>query len=257
MNLDDLASVLARGFRSMEVVDPPPELLPGNMKAAESLQDATVARIGTIAAWKLGATIASVRANLGLPHAFFGAIPDDHVVSSPAFIPADQVRALGIEPEIAYRLARDLKPGAEPLSDEVVRAAIGSVHPSIEIPSTRFAELGCHGGFALAGDNGATGWLVVGKPFAPKDEAGLLDQRVTVSADREILGEGSARAIEKGPFGALVEHVHRAHSRGYTLSAGQYIATGSCAGYVKVPPNEEVLAEFGAAGSVSLTFTRP
>ena len=151
----------------------------------------------------------------------------------------------------------DLPVGAGPVTREMVRSAVSSVHASLEIPATRFEKLGGFGGFALVGDNGATGWLVVGEPVVQWNEADLMNIPVTFSVDGVELGRGTPAVVEGGPFSALVEHVHRAHRRGYALRAGQYIATGSCTGYLSVPLGKVASGSFGPLGSVTLVFEQP
>lgn len=249
-----LASALVDAFRSGAVVHPIAGELPLDMPSAERLQDAVVAQLGTVGAWKLGATVPDVRKKLGLPHTFFGAIPSERVCMSPAHIPADHLRHFGVETEVAFRLGIDLPVGPKPVTRETVRSAVSSVHASLEIPATRFDELGGFGGYALVGDNGATGWLVVGAPVEEWNEADLLAVAVSLDVDGIALAHGTPAVVEGGPFGALVEHVHRAHRRGYALRAGQYIATGSCTGYLTVPFDKVVRGCFGPLGSVTLVF---
>ena len=249
-----LASALVDAFRSGRIVRPTAEELPCDMPAAERLQDAILAEMGPVAAWKLGATVSEVRSKLGLDHAFFGALPPERLCVSPARIPADQLRMFGVETEVSFKLGRNLPVASTPITEDAIESAIASVHASIEIPATRFEQLGGHGGYALVGDNGATGWLVVGDAIKGWREMDLANLAVLLEIDGVEVARGTPAVIDGGPFGSLVEHVHRAHRRGYPLSAGQYIATGSCTGYITAPVGKTVRARFGGSASVTLVF---
>ncbi len=242
------------------VTELPDALRLDSLEDAERVQDHLLQRLGLgIGAWKLGATNRPARELLKLDRQFMGAVPVGQVVSSPARIPAAALRHTVIEGEISFRFGRDLPPRPGGYGADEVREAVATVHPSFEIPATRFPGLGHFGGCALVADNGAAGWLVVGdgvplRTAADWEALDLDDCAVRVTVDGETVATGSGAAILGTPFGTLVEHVRQASERGIALRAGQYVATGNCAGLSALTPGCTVVAGFAGLGEVVLTL---
>ncbi|GAV36068.1 2-oxopent-4-enoate hydratase [Roseomonas mucosa] len=248
-----LAAKLIAAVRDRAVLAPQPAEIPASLAEAEAVQDAVVAgTIRKIGAWKLGATVKSVREGFGLERGFFGVLPAERVLPSGAEPPASDLPQAGVESEIAFRFGRDLDPRGAPWSAEEVRAAITGVHPAIEVPQTRFAALGQFGAFGLIADNGASGLGIVGEGVADWTPEELLDLRVSVSFDGAEAASGTGALVEGGPFGATVAFVALANARGYTIQTGQYVLTGSCTGCLQPPRPGLVRASFGRFGAVEM-----
>lgn len=251
----ELALKIAAVFDGLDVIIPSQDELPLNIDDAERIEDEIVSRLGEVGAYKLGATIAAVRATLGLPRQFFGPTPSNRVFEDGADIPANIARQRGVESEYAFRLARDLTEADARLDEAGLVAAIASVHAAIEVPGSRFSGLGAHGGFALVADAGAVGSLVVGGGQPLGDPARLNDAPVILEIEGQEPVQGGGAIIDGGPLGPLLAFVRGALARGYPLRAGHVIVTGSCTGYVEVPAGKRVTARFPAIGaSASLRF---
>ncbi len=250
-----LLDQLKAAFYSKDIVIPNPDHLPPDQDAAEAMRDALLPVLGEIGAFKLGATIAAVRANLGLGRQFFAAIPNTRIFADGEAVPVDAARQTGVESEYAFVFGRDLTLVDAALSADELLALVVSVHPAIEIPGSRFAVLAGHGGPALVADAGATGALVVGAGQAFKDFAALTDApvRLEIEGEEPVLGGGAV--IDGGPAGPLLAFVKTALARGYQIRAGQPIVTGSCTGYVVVPRGKQITAHFPALNSeISTSF---
>ncbi|MFT8243813.1 2-keto-4-pentenoate hydratase [Roseomonas sp. BN140053] len=251
--MTSLAEKLAAAFAARGVLEPEASEIPTDLAAAEAVQDAVVARtVAEIGAWKLGATVRSVREGFGLPRGFFGVLPASRVLQGPAAPAAADLPQFGLESEIAFRFGRDLGPAGAPWSAEDVRAAILSVHPSIEVPQTRYPALGQFGGLGLIADNGATGLAILGEGTADWTPEELIELPVQLEFDGREVAAGTGELIEGGPFGATVAFVALANARGYTVKAGQYVLTGSCTGYLPGPRPGVAVARFGRFGQVEM-----
>lgn len=251
-----LASRVAAAFGGLDVVTPVADELPSNIDEAERIEDDIIARLGPIGAYKLGATIAQVRATLGLPRQFFGPTPLSRIFPDGADIPAPVARQRGVESEYAFRLARDLTEADIALDAAGLAAAIATVHAAIEVPGSRFSGLGAHGGFALVADAGAVGSLVIGEGQPLGDPARLNEAPVVLEIEGQEPVRGGGAIIDGGPFGPLLPFVRSALARGYALKAGMVIVSGSCTGYVEVPVGRRATAHFPALGtSASLRFS--
>lgn len=251
-----LAATLARAFRSGECVSPATEELPADMESAERIQDAMIAEIGPVAAWKLGAAAKSGRVQMGLPRMFIGALPTDRVYRTGATVPGQWTQSVGVECEYAYRFSRNMPARGGRGTAEEVRAAIGGIHAAFEIPATRFSGIGVHGGFAQVADNGAAGWIVIGEECVADRWEAMLDAPVRLAVAGQLHAEGSAAEIDGTPFDVIVNFVQMAHDRGYDIRAGQFVVTGSCTGYTYVPLDAPIAAEFSLGGTVEAVFCR-
>lgn len=234
---------------------------PASLSEAEVLQDALLKQLGwsEAASWKLvGTTHAGVKA-LGLGGFFSGFNPADHLMTSPATLSRTVLRQAVAEGEIAFRFAHDLPRRATAYTEAEVLAAIGSVHPAIEMPQSRFERLGCEGGFALAADNGAAGWSIVG----PGTDIASVDLGGAFAVDLKINGEtaarGDASVLAEPVLALLTDHVNRLGARGWDTKAGEYVLTGSLNtphefSAVLKEGGAEIVADFGALGEARLTI---
>lgn len=236
---------------------------PASLAEAEVLQDALLRELGwsAAAAWKLvGTTHAGIKA-LGLGGFFSGFNPTGRLLTAPARLPRRALRQAIAEGELAFRFARDLPPRATDYSEDEVLAAIGSAHPAIEIPQSRFERLGSEGGFALAADNGAAGWSIVG----PGTDVAGLDLKgafaVELKIDGETVARGDASTLARTPLALVADHVNRIGRRGWGTKAGEFVLTGSLN-----PPHDfagalgmaetTIVADFGPFGAATLTIER-
>jgi len=250
-----LATRLADAYRAGTTVVLAAGDVPESLDAAEAIQDAWMASLGTSHAYKLGATIPAVREALNLPRSFYAPVPDDRLFRDGAAVPMAIARQTGVECEYAFRLARDLLPGPDALGEDEIAAAFDAILPAIEIPGTRYGRLAEYGGAALVADAGALGALVVGEPVTGLDPRALGAAPVRLSVDGTTVAEGSGAVMDGGAFGPIHAFVNRARARGRTLRAGEVVVTGSCTGYEVVARGPTIAAHFEALGrSVSLRF---
>ena len=234
---------------------------PTTLAEAETLQDALLRELGwpAAAAWKLvGTTHAGIKA-LGLGGFFSGFNPPDRLLTTPARLSRRALRQAIAEGELAFRFAMDLPPRSTGYSQDEVLAAIGSAHPAIEIPQSRFQRLGSEGGFALAADNGAAGWSIVGPgtEVAGLDLAGAFEVELKING--ETVARGDAYVLAKPPLALVTDHVNRIGRRGWGTKAGEFVLTGSLN-----PPHDfasalgegepTIVADFGAFGDARLTI---
>jgi 2-keto-4-pentenoate hydratase len=256
MQHSHLSGQLSRAFRNLETIALSEDLRPNDLISAEAIEDNVIARLGRIAAWKLGATNQAARTAASLARFFIGALPTDRVLPSGCTVTGPWIEEVGVECEYAFRFDRALKPGTINVDAESVAAAIGGVHAAFEIPDCRFsAGLGNLGGFATVADNGAAGWLIVGEQCAVGELEYIRDAIVRFSAGGKVLAEGvAAERIERFPYDLLTDFVKLAQSRGFAIEAGQYVVMGSCTGYVKIPLGVTAKGDFGGMGAVEAVF---
>ncbi len=129
----------------------PAQLHPKSLTEAIAVQMATMAVLGPIGGWKVGASNATAEPSAS-------PLPLSGIQQSPAQF---TVRTRMAECEIGFRFARALAPRAAPYGEAEILAAIGSCHATIEAVDPRFtdpfkldqltilADCGMHGGLAI------------------------------------------------------------------------------------------------------------
>ena len=224
---------------SLPVDDTPP---PGR-DIAFAIQDRVTAALGPVGGWKVGADNAAATPTAA-------PLPASLVVRSGTRFPAGSFKGLGLEAEIAFRLATDLPARERPYSREEIVAAIESVKPVIEIVDSRWAGWPRVDKSWQLADHQSNGALVygVGKPDWHGIDFAIQPAKLTVN-DR-IVAEtlGCERAGDL--FRLVTWLANHATARTGGLKAGQIITTGSCTGLSFANPGARIRASFPGIGEV-------
>lgn len=216
--------------------------------AAYAVQDQTVAALGPVRAWKVGAR--STDSEPGC-----APLPAAGVVPTGAQLQGPQWQRRGIEVELAVRLGRDLDE-----DDEVDRArlaaAIDAGLPVIEVVETRLADWQASDPLDQLADLQSHGALVVGAPvpWRTASPVDLRTLRVTLAFDGQPVADarGGHSVGDVLPLlGWLAGHARR---RGRPLQAGDIVTTGSCTGLLFAWENAHVQAVLDGVGPVELRF---
>ncbi|MGJ0509306.1 MAG: 2-keto-4-pentenoate hydratase [Methylocystis sp.] len=207
--------------------------------------------------WKIAATSAVGQAHIQVSGPLAGRLLSGQVLENGAEAPFAGNRMRVAEPEFAFRMARDLPPRDTAYTQEEVLAAVASLHPSLEMPDSRFEHFAGAGEAQLIADNACTRHFIFG-PAAP-DLWRDLDLRghavqghVRTAAGRRWSRDGRGDAVLGDPRFALTWLVNRLSSLGVTLAAGQAVTTGTCMPPLEIEAGDAVVADFGALGQVSL-----
>ncbi len=218
---------------------------PGSAPLTEAegylVQDGLVAalegELGPRAGYKIGCTTPVMQAYLGIDHPCAGAVLARTIHAAPATVSCGG-RRLGVECELAVRLARDLpsRPGREQAA-----SAVGEVCAAIELVEDRYADFRALDLPALVADNFFAAGCVLGPPVA----AGAAGNLAAVSAELSIggtpAGAGTGAAILGHPLEALAWLAGFAASRGRPLAAGEVVLLGSLVETRWVAPGDQVV----------------
>lgn len=212
---------------------------------AYEIQDAVTLQLGEeIGGWKVG--VAS-----GATAAFCAPIFDRMIRRSPASYKAGELRLIGIEAEIAFRLGRDLPPRASDYDrGEVLVGA--TLHPAIEVVDSRYGDFRSLDRPLILADNFSNGGLVYGAAVPGWEALDLSDTRISVTEDGEPFADSRGGAA-RDPIGALVEFVNLMSKRGGG-KAGTIVTTGSWTGMVFTKCGAHIAADFGPLGRVEVLF---
>jgi 2-oxo-3-hexenedioate decarboxylase len=188
---------------------------------------------------KLGFTSRAKMAQMGVSDIIVGQLTD--AMRIPDGGEADLTRFIHprIEPEIAFRLGRDLGP-SDPGAD--IEAAVDAVAPALEIIDSRYREFR----FSLpdvVADNTSAAAFVVG-PWQPVGSS-LANRAVRLTIDGEPAEIGSTAAILGHPTRALHALLAMADRYDFPLRAGDVVLAGAATAAV---PFTAALAEARVAG---------
>jgi 2-keto-4-pentenoate hydratase len=181
-------------------------------------------------------------------------IPPERLLRSPASVVGAKMRIIGVEAEVAFRMAKDLPPRSRPYSERSMAAAVGEVLVAIELCDTRLADWKGSSGLWKLADFQNNSALVVGSGTRAWQEIDFLQQECEFR-----IGERVARARGAHSFGNpfrllpwLAAHCAR---RGLGLRAGDVITTGAWTGLEIARPGDEVSASFPGIGSAIVRVT--
>jgi 2-keto-4-pentenoate hydratase len=176
-----------------------------------------------------------------------------------AAIPAAISPARLIEPEIMFRVDRDLPPrSARYAVDEIADAVTAIV--GFEIIGSRFQrDASAPGSGSLYGalsDHLANGCIVVGDPVPTWRDVAFEDVRLRMfEGDRELVSITGCHPFDD-PFFPVVVGLNRLRRR-QGARAGDVIVTNSSTSFFPVDAGSVVRAEYEGVGAVTATFEAP
>jgi 2-keto-4-pentenoate hydratase len=226
----------------------------GGYRIQDALHELLAADFGTLVGYKIGCTSAVMQDYLGIPHPCGGGVFARGVHQSGASLPATGFVRVGVECEIAVRLAHDLKPSQAPFTADAVAQAIEAYLPAIEIVDDRYADWQTIGAPTLVADDFFAAGCVLGAPVARSAAPDLLDVvgRAVINGIEE--GRGTGADVLGHPHLALAWLANHLAAGGKTLRAGQIVLTGSLVKTVWLKPGDHVAIDLSGLGEVRVSF---
>ena len=207
-----------------------------------------------IGGWKVGATALPVQDLFKVTQPFYGPIFAPTIRQSPAQPAASDYFHLTIESEFVFKLGRDLPARVGGYDRSEIETAFDTVLPGLEIVGGRFVGLTTAGAPSVIADCAGNEGLVIGQPQSGWREADLIAQRVRLEVNGRIVGDGSGADVLGSPLRVLEFLIADMSRRGISLTAGQYVSTGTCTGLITIAPGERAVADFGRLGRVEVCF---
>jgi 2-oxo-3-hexenedioate decarboxylase/2-keto-4-pentenoate hydratase len=223
------------------------------------IQDAVhgllAAEFGALAGYKIGCTSAVMQQYLAIPHPCGGGVFATGVHDSGAVLSSSDFIRVGVECEIAARLARDLLPTEEPFTAEWVAESIEAYLPAIEIVDDRYSDWQTMGAPILVADDFFAAGCVLGKPVARTAAPDLLQLIGRALINGVEVGRGTGADVLGHPHNALAWLANHLAVEGRGLRAGQIVLTGSLVKTVWLKAGDKVAMELQGLGTVSVSFT--
>jgi 2-keto-4-pentenoate hydratase len=203
--------------------------------------------------WKIAATSAAGQAHINVDGPLAGRLLRERAFASGVELPLGANHMRVAEPEFAFRMARDLPPRTHAYSIAEVADAIGALHPAIEIPDSRYDDFTAVGAPQLIADNACAHLFVLGDPApAAWRDMDLAAHRVSGVVRGKVEREGRGANVLAGPLDALTWLANELSRLGLTLKASEVVTTGTCTIPLPIAQGDEVQADFGALGSVTV-----
>ena len=227
------------------IAELPADCRPQSDADAYQIQDAVARELGEpIGGWKVGVASPTTAA-------FCAPIFARSIRPSPASYNAAELRLVGIEGEIAFRLGRDLPPRDIPYNATEVTAD-ATLHPAIEVVDSRYSDFQSLGRATILADNFSNGGLVWGGAVPGWEKLDLSRTKMQITADGDPFAD-SSMGVARDPVAALVEFVNLMRTRG-GAKAGTFVTTGSWTGMVFTRHGTKISADFGVLGRVDISF---
>jgi 2-keto-4-pentenoate hydratase len=209
---------------------------------------------GQLFGWKIAATSEAGQKHINVAGPLAGRIMRDTVIADggTASMKGNAMR-VG-EPEFCFRMGRDLAPRPAPYGIDEVLAAVGTLHPAIEIPDSRFTDFASAGEAQLIADNACAHLFVLGAATSANWRAmDLVEERpqITLRGERYL---GHGKNVLGDPRVALAWLANELRELGITLRAGEVVTTGTCHPPLPIQAGDHFAVDFGVLGKVSVRF---
>ncbi len=204
--------------------------------------------------WKIAATSEAGQKHINVAGPMAGRILSETIIpdGGTASMAGNEMRVA--EPEFAFRMRADLPPRPSAYTVDDVLAAVDTLHPAIEIPDSRFADVVNAGEAQIIADNACAHLFVLGAPASADWRAlDLVEERPIIALrGKQYVGHG--RNVLGDPRVALAWLANELRQLDLTLRAGEVVTTGTCHPPLPVQSGDRVEADFGVLGKVSVGF---
>jgi len=256
--IDAAAEQIAMARLSLTRLSPPlPDAAPGDLAQAYAVRDAVHRRLaetrfGARIGWKIGCTTPVMQEYLAIPHPCAAGLFAGTTHHGDVVLRHDDHVAVGVECEIAVRLASDLPRG--PFTAQSVRPAVGAVMAAIEIVDDRYVDWRRIGTPMLVADDFFAAGAVLGSEHDPASLPDLATLGGRVLIDGAPAGTGSGADVLGHPYAALAWLAEHALACGKPLQAGETVLLGSLVRTQWVDVGANVRIEIDALGAVEARF---
>ncbi|MEL7464130.1 MAG: hypothetical protein AAFN79_08695 [Pseudomonadota bacterium] len=180
---------------------------------------------GALGGRKIALASAVLQELCGVDQPIAGGIFAAEIFESGTALRLADYHGLGLEFELAVRLAEDLTPGDGPFDAAGVRAKTASIHPAYEMIIDRNADYSNLNALTMAADNAWSGGVVLGPAIAGWREMDVEGLPVALHWNDEP--PATAHVGDADPFGSLAWVANVLTEVGQSLKAGEVVITGS------------------------------
>lgn len=196
---------------------------------------------------KIGLTSFAVMEQLGVDQPDYGILFDTMEVKK-GVLPYAELMQPKAEAEIAFVMAEDLE-GDINISDLI--DAIDYATVSIEIVGSRVADWNIRITDTIA-DNASASHFILGESKVQLDELDLVDCKMTLVKNGEVVSQGSGKACMDNPLNAALWLAKKMAEQGSPILKGDILLSGALGPMVPIEQGDEFEASIEGLGSVKL-----
>jgi 2-oxo-3-hexenedioate decarboxylase len=190
---------------------------------------------------KMGLTSEAKRQQMNLDSPLYGVLTDVMQIKNGGFFPLKGKIHPKIEPEIAFKTAKQLK-------WPVTRAQV------LEVLDSRYTEFKYFSMEDVIADNSSSSHFIVGTWITDLKKMDLLNLKMDMYVDDKLAHTGNSKDISGDPVMSVVDLCKMLGARGKTLAAGSIVLAGAATPAVALKENMKVklLVEGFSAINVSI-----
>src|SRR3954468_23936118 len=235
--------------------DAAPQTEADGYRIQDAVHDLLAAEFGARVGYKIGCTSRVMQQYLDIPHPCGGGVFAKGVHESGAKLRFKDYVRVGVECEIAVRLARSLSPSEAPFTAEWMMEAIEAYHPAIEIVDDRYVKWETMGAPTLVADDFFAAGCVLGEVVPRSSVPDLKAVKGRAIVNGEEVSHGTGADVLGHPHNALAWLANHLAAEGKGLHAGQLVLTGSLVKTLWLKAGDKVRMELDGLGVVEAEFT--
>jgi len=214
------------------------------------------AGLGEIAGWKIALTSKAMQQMTGVDQPAAGAIFSKVVFPSPTRIELTAYHHLGVEFEVAVRLADDLPAGGAPWTRATIGNRVAACMPAFELVEDGDADYKTLDAFTLVAQNAWNGGVVLGSPVTEWRGVDLEGSVTRCWINDAPGGQGKTGDALGHPFEAVAWLANLLNGRGGMIRRGMIVMTGSSITTKFPAPGDRVRFAIDGLGEVALEVAR-
>lgn len=200
---------------------------------------------------KVGLTSKAMQEMLKVDEPDYGHLFDDMEVKNGDVIDTKTMIAPRVEAEIGFILSEDLVGPNITFLDVIM--ATDYVVPTLEIIDSRIEDWKIKLVDTVA-DNGSSAKVVIGDQKKNLEEVDLRLNGMILSKNDDIIATGAGAAALGHPAEAIAWLANKLSEFDITLKKGELILPGALSGAVAAEAGDDITADFGTLGTVSVSF---
>jgi 2-oxo-3-hexenedioate decarboxylase len=188
--------------------------------------------------WKMGLTSEAKRKQMNLDSPLYGFLTASMQVENGGRFSMQGRIHPKIEPEIAFRIERDLS-GPSVTREDVLRAC-GGVSAALEILDSRYDGFKYFSMEDVIADNSSSSEFVLGPWLRDFHSLDLLNMKMEMSANGVVAERGVSSDISGDPVRSVIELCALLNERGQILKAGSIVLAGAATTAIALKPDLKV-----------------
>lgn len=233
---------------------------PETLESAYRIQDEvhrlleTEAGVGPLGGHKIALTSKAVQELCGIDQPAYGRIVARTIRRSPAVLRASEFLRLGLEFEVATRIACDVPALAGGYNRESIADYVGACMTAFELIEDRDADYSDLDAASILTDRCWCGGVVLGPEVSDWRNLDLAKAAAELTWNGEVVDQGVTGDSMGHPFEGLAWIANHLQARGQTLKAGDIVITGSALKTRFPEIGDKITYRIEGLGEVSVTL---